>query len=453
MSNTVQTAPHRPRPRRFWHIARWLLIPLAAIVALVALWFPLSKTRLLPAMLRTPAIRPIRAAETRDGRWRQDLAYLARELPRLHVDAFHAVDRAAFEAAVARLDADIPDLSDDAIIVRLMTLTALVGDGHTGVAVQTMYTRPDGWDLYPISLMWLEDGWYVLGAMPDQADLLGARLIAIDGTPVDAAFEAVRPVVSHDNEMQLYNSAATYLVTPAVLDALGVVDGVGPAVLDFETPFGESITREVTPVDPVSNRDAFVRLADTYPPGVEPLALQHPDDLYWYDYLPAERTIFFQYDACANMEGDPFTDFNARLFEFVDSHDVDRIVVDLRANSGGNSTVLDPFLDTLAEHPDLDVVVLIGRQTFSSALMNAVQLDRAGAVLVGEPTGGRPNHYGEIRRFTLPNSGIPVVYATRYFRMLDDADPPSLDPDIPAPPTIADKLTGHDAALTAALSR
>ncbi len=449
MSDAVQTTPHRPRPRRFWRITRWLPIPLSAAIIL----FALGRSSLLPTMLRVPGPKPIRTAATRDGRWRQDLTYLSRELPRLHVDAFHAVDRAAFEAEVARLDADIPDLSDTEIVTRLMAITALIGDGHTGVSVQAMYTHPDGWDLYPISLMWLEDGWYVLGAMPDHTDLLGARLTAIGSTPVSAAFEAVQPIVSRDNDMQLYNSAATYLVTPAVLDALGVVDGIGPSTLRFETPSGEAITRELTPVDPVSSRDAFIWLPDTYPPGVEPLALQHPDDLYWYEYLPAERAIFFQYDACADMEGEPFTGFNTRLFEFIDGHDVERIIVDLRANSGGNSTILNPFLDALAAYPDLDVVVLIGRQTFSSALMNAVQLDRAGAVLIGEPTGGRPNHYGEIKRFTLPNSGIPVVYATRYFRMLDDADPPSLEPDIAAPPTIADKLTGHDPALAVALAQ
>ena len=85
-------------------------------------------------------------------------------------------------------------------------------------------------------------------------------------------------------------------------------------------------------------------------------------------------------------------------------------------------------------------------------LFRSVQLKERGAVLVGEPTGGRPNHYGEVRAFTLPNSGLQVSYSTRYFRMMADADPPALAPDIATPSTLANQFTGFDAALHAALN-
>jgi hypothetical protein len=52
----------------------------------------------------------------------------------------------------------------------------------------------------------------------------------------------------------------------------------------------------------------------------------------------------------------------------------------------------------------------------------------------------------------LPNSQLRVSYATKYFRMLPDADPPSLEPEIATPVTIVNQLAGHDAALTAALT-
>jgi C-terminal processing protease CtpA/Prc len=147
-----------------------------------------------------------------------------------------------------------------------------------------------------------------------------------------------------------------------------------------------------------------------------------------------------------------FRDFNEEMFQFIDDHDVETIIVDLRYNGGGNSLVLRPFLKALEERPDLDVTTLIGRQTFSSALMNAIQLDEAGATLIGEPTGGRPNHYGEVRPFRLPNSGLPIFYATRYFRELEDRDPASLEPDIAVDPTIEDQLAGRDAVLQRALA-
>ena len=44
------------------------------------------------------------------GEWRQDLAFIARELPRRHANAFHHLSQHDFARAVADLDARIPAL-------------------------------------------------------------------------------------------------------------------------------------------------------------------------------------------------------------------------------------------------------------------------------------------------------------------------------------------------------
>jgi len=37
------------------------------------------------------------------------------------------------------------------------------------------------------------------------------------------------------------------------------------------------------------------------------------------------------------------------------------------------------------------------------------------AILVGEPTGNKPNHYGQQQNFELPNSRLMVHYSTKHF--------------------------------------
>ncbi|WP_262493747.1 S41 family peptidase [Niastella koreensis] len=60
------------------------------------------------------------------------------------------------------------------------------------------------------------------------------------------------------------------------------------------------------------------------------------------------------------------------------------------------------------------LIVLIGKLTFSSAIMNAIELKRGtNAILVGEPTSGSVNHYGEVRAFRLPHTKIIIGYSTR----------------------------------------
>jgi C-terminal processing protease CtpA/Prc len=82
------------------------------------------------------------------------------------------------------------------------------------------------------------------------------------------------------------------------------------------------------------------------------------------------------------------------------------------------------------EGRDYDLYVIIGRHTFSSAILNAIDLkQKAGAVLIGEPTSGKPNHYGEVRSITLPYSGKKLNYSTKYFSTYQQ-DTDSLYPDV-----------------------
>ena len=57
------------------------------------------------------------------------------------------------------------------------------------------------------------------------------------------------------------------------------------------------------------------------------------------------KTLYVQYNRCANDPAKPFADFARELFAFADAHPVDRVVVDLRYNGGGNSRVIAPLID------------------------------------------------------------------------------------------------------------
>jgi hypothetical protein len=63
-----------------------------------------------------------------------------------------------------------------------------------------------------------------------------------------------------------------------------------------------------------------------------------------------------------------------------------------------------------------NIFVLFGRRTFSAAMVNAIHCrEQLGALLVGEPTGAKPNQYQEIRFFSLPHSGLSIGYSTCYY--------------------------------------
>src|ERR1700682_6119616 len=67
-----------------------------------------------------------------DG-WRADLAFLTKSIREIHPAPFNAVSQADFEAAVARLNADLPNLDRDRVILEFARIVALIGDGHTNL--------------------------------------------------------------------------------------------------------------------------------------------------------------------------------------------------------------------------------------------------------------------------------------------------------------------------------
>jgi C-terminal processing protease CtpA/Prc len=114
-----------------------------------------------------------------------------------------------------------------------------------------------------------------------------------------------------------------------------------------------------------------------------------------------------------------------------------------------------PLIEQLAHRDALKekgkIIGLIGRRTFSSGMMNAYQLRNAThCILMGEPTGGSPNGYGEVRTFTLPNSKLVVQYSTKLFRgVKEDVD--TIAPDVSVEADSAAYFAGRDVVLERAI--
>ena len=106
-----------------------------------------------------------------------------------------------------------------------------------------------------------------------------------------------------------------------------------------------------------------------------------------------------------------------------------------------------------------ELVGLIGENTFSSALINAVEIQEMGGKLAGEPTGGSVCHFGAINVFSLPNSKVRGQVSSKYIdlnTLLDAAagrGVETLEPDEPLSQTLEDTLNGVDTVVQYLLTR
>jgi hypothetical protein len=70
------------------------------------------------------------------------------------------------------------------------------------------------------------------------------------------------------------------------------------------------------------------------------------------------------------------------------------------------------------------------------------------AVFVGEEPAGKPNHFGEVKKLTMPSSGLQVLYSSKYFQR-DKNSNKGLIPDYKCAPSFNDFMKGNDPAMNA----
>ncbi|MFC1799865.1 hypothetical protein ACFL2Z_03030 [Candidatus Eisenbacteria bacterium] len=403
-------------------------------------------------VLLAVAIGPIAAADpvlddpARVQRWTEDIEFFARELPESHINLFFTLSEDDFRERIDALKAGIPTLEDYEILVSMMRIVAAIGDSHTMLTADNtgIFHR------LPLSLTWYSDGLYVTRTIGAYRDILGKRLTAIEGNDIEAVSRVVSEVVAFDNPSQLRLRAPQNMVIPEILLTLGLAAGRDSVLLDVEG----AGTRWLVPVEAKADLK-WISLRDELD-CAPPLYRQHADSIYWYRYLADSKTVYVQYRACVEMKDRPFSAFAGELLDFIEARDVDKAAIDLRLNGGGNSRIAGPLIQGLKRsrkvNQDGRLFVIIGRRTFSSAMLNALDLrDNTSALFVGEETGGKPNHFGEVGFFMLKGSGAIVTYSKKHF-VRYSIDEPSLRPDIDVDMSFSDYESCRDPALEAILA-
>jgi hypothetical protein len=382
-------------------------------------------------------------AQDRVKLWSEDVRQLAEELPKLHKNLFFHLTKGDWEKRVAALEKDLPSLSDERALVRLMELVAAVNDGHTAVQIGKLEPRIQG---IPVKLIWFTDGLYCVAS--SDAEMVGKRIVKIEGEPADKALERIAAAIPLENESARRYFPPDYAALSEILTGCGLSPKAGAARFTFDKD-GKETESVLTAVSAASRPRIFdwLSMTKSAPP------LRHKKrDAYWAEPLMDAGAVYIQYNQCRSLPGKPFADFAKEALAMIDATKAKRVVFDVRNNTGGDSSVATPLLEGLVERKGrVQVAVLTSRATLSSAVLNSEFLrSECGAAIVGEPYGQRATHYGEMRTMTLKNTGIQVSYSTKLFKIGDGSEA-SCQPTVPVSLTAKDYFAGKDPWLDAAL--
>lgn len=396
----------------------------------------------LAALLVVPAL----AAEPLSAEQRQeDLDFLYETvLVAHHPDVFANTPESEFLRVKAEIEGRLETETNTEFLLDLMRLTALVGDSHTSVAIGGAAELR----AYPFAMVRRGERWYLSAAVPEDKELLCQEVTLLAGKPVQEVIEAYGTLFAADNPVHLRRSFRQACNVADIYEYLGLVKAGEPLTVTLKN--GKTLRLEPMGMEEMNQLEA-VRISDLIKGQPETAAA----DAYYFAKPLTENVYYIQYNTCQEAEDLSMEDFAASVAKDLEAGDYSRVLLDLRNNGGGSDGVIWPLLEYLRPAMDggCELVGLIGESTFSSALINAVEIQEMGGVLAGEPAGGSVCHFGAVQGFSLPNSKVRGQLSSKYLdlnTLLDAAagrGVEALEPDVLVYQTLEDTLNGKDTTV------
>ncbi len=395
------------------------------------------------------------------SQWQEDLRFLQETVHKDYPFLFKKVTAAAFDEAVEEFYEVIPQMQDHEVLVGFAKIIGMFKYGHTRVSFSE---GPVPYHQLPIYTHYYKDGIYIHSAYKAYESLVGAKILEVEGKPMAQVLEAIYPVVPAENEQFFKAYGGFYLVIPEVLHAQGITETLKNKITLKLEKEGKTFITEVTAGEPLNGQLAYGEVKpDTDWVGIRdqsnsPYYLKNLDKIYYFEYLPKEKAVYVRHSQIQDDPSENIPTFYQRLWDFIDNNEVEKLVLDVRLNGGGNNYKNKPIITGIIEHPKINKTgnffVIIGRRTFSACQNLVNELDNyTNAIFIGEPTAENINFYGDNRRVELPNSKLAVYLSFAWWQ-----DKPQWEngdytvPHLAVEPTFAEYSANEDPVLEAALN-
>lgn len=382
------------------------------------------------------------------------------------------------EARLARLEGRIDQTTPVGFELALAQIVALADNAHTIVPAGV---RARHFNRVPLRLATFGGDLRVIRAAGPHADLLGARLVSVDGHAASEVRDSARTLVSgppHRRDRFAYSLAES----PQQLNAMGLAASAARATYVFLTLDGKTVSRQLAadPVVPDDSRAGATRVFYPAPlpedeggwrtllaPDQAPWALTEPDARFRWRDAPEIQGMVIELRQTFDAPGQPIGAFLQEMTRTIMTRQPANLVIDLRMNGGGNLNTAREFMKSMPNLVRGRIFALTSPWTFSAAISSLGYLEQAApdrVTIVGEEVGDRLEFWAEGRAVTLTSSGIVIAFSTQRHdyrnacRAYTDCHGPvvqhsiavpTLAPDIAAPWTVEAYRAGRDPAMEA----
>lgn len=356
--------------------------------------------------------------------WQADLRFLQQTVHNDYPFLFKKTTAVEFDKAVDSFHDAIPKMQDHEILVGFAKIVGMFKYGHTRVGFRE---GPVPYHKLPLNLYQFPDGLYIIGAHKNYTDLVGAKVTAVEGMPIEDVLKAIYPVVPVENSQFFKAYGGIYLVIPEVLHAQGITKSLQMKInFSFEKD-GKAFKSVINATDdleipthygdPKPDSD-WIGIRDQ---SKNPYYLKNLEKIYYYEYLPEQKAVYVRQSQIQDDPSENIPAFYDRVFNFIENNEVEKFILDVRLNGGGNNYKNKAIVTRIIQNKKINqkgkFFVIIGRRTFSACqnLVNELS-NYTNVIFVGEPTAENINFYGDNRRVELPKTKLPVYLSFAWWQ-------------------------------------
>jgi len=399
----------------------------------------LALALILPGCLETKTQTQAGAKKIDASLLREDVDFLVRSIEEIHPDPYTKVSREEFYKEKDRVMGEIKDMDVYEFYGVIAPLVAMIGDTHTSV-----YPLSAPEMSFPVPVAVLDEDIFVARNYTDMT--AGSEILSINGMDSEELIEEMLSYVSY--ERREYGLARVESGFPLYLYLV-----LGEQ-REFTVEYRSGDRTEERTVE-ASSPMPYVYPFQLYWRGIQSEVDIPPTELYPYLFVPmGNKTALLVINSFREGGFMPWDAFLSGVFSYLKENKTKSLIIDMRANGGGNSSMGDELIDYLTSKPwtqfgnytrkyseqamaqrgersakkagttesfemSLDrpssnplrfngsVYLLTSRVTFSSASSFAAAIKDFGiGILVGEETGGIFPHFGDVISFQLPSSKI-----------------------------------------------
>ena len=336
--------------------------------------------------------------------WSNDIKYLKNTLKKKHPNVNELIEEKQLDSVFAHLDSKLDTWNDTQIKLELMKIVSLLNDGHSIIPPQPSINL----HCLPFVAHKFNDGVYVIDAARDYAHLNNAEVVKINNHLIEDVFKKLKPYIGIENEGGEWDRFPLYGSITELLFQLQITNDPLSAKVTFMKD-GETFT------ETIKGKSYYQWFYFYFSPNRENNALPYEhrllDKNYWFTYDESSQNLYVNINNLKDDSSESIKQFSNRLVEFTDTNSINKTILDLRNNRGGDNfkarALLKVFRDQKKVNKHGKFFTLISRRTFSAGVNLATLLEnQTKTIFIGEPTGQGPTQFGDAKGYKLPNSGI-----------------------------------------------